>query len=122
MFFHFAKTAFFLVGIFLVTSLPSLHADEPKAKPPKPDTFAAPMQGKARLAFCYAPDDGCGRKAADQWCQRKGFKGAKDWVKYPRDAAKPLAGRYLGSDFPCSKGQCDLFESITCRTGPPTFF
>lgn len=94
-----------------------------KTDPAKSDTptFISPMQGKQRLAYCYAPNDGCGRKAADGWCQRKGFKGAKDWVKYPSEA-KPQAGRYLGSDVSCPRGQCETFESITCRTGPPTFF
>ena len=87
-----------------------------------PETFAAPMQGKQRLAFCYTPEEGCGSKAADAWCQGKGYKGAKKWEVEPKEQGKARSARYIGSDVSCKPRQCDTFGSITCRTGPPTFF
>lgn len=83
--------------------------------------FAAPMQGKQRLAYCYSPEEGCGAKAADAWCRGKGYKGAHKWEAEPKEQVKASA-RYIGSDMTCKPRQCDTFSTITCRTGPPTFF
>jgi hypothetical protein len=87
------------------------------ANPDQP-VFANPMQGNS----CYAPEDGCGRKAADAWCQGKGYKGAQKWEVEPKDQGKARSARYIGSDVTCKARQCDTFSSVTCRTGPPTFF
>ncbi|HEX5034222.1 MAG TPA: hypothetical protein VFW62_07065, partial [bacterium] len=89
--------------------------------PDKP-VFVEPMQGKQHLAYCYAPEEGCGSKAAEAWCQGKGYKGAQKWEMEAKDQGKARSARYIGSDVSCKPRQCDTFSSITCRTGPPTFF
>jgi len=107
----------------VVKILPPLPgvAETPAAKDSEP-TFPNPMQGKNRLAYCYSPDDGCGEKAANTWCVNRGYKGAKKWEMEARDMGKSKTTRYIGSDQSCKPGACDAFASITCRTGPPTFF
>ena len=89
---------------------------------PKTEIYLAPKQGKYRLAYCYSPNEGCGEKAAKAWCEAKGFKGAKEWKVQHQDHGKVKASRYIGSDGSCKTRDCDIFESITCRMGPPTFF
>lgn len=89
---------------------------------PNKPVFVEPMQGKQRLAYCYAPEEGCGSKAAEAWCQGKGYKGAQKWEMEPKDQGKARSARYIGSDMTCKPRACDTFLSITCRTGPPTFF
>ena len=89
---------------------------------PNKPVFSQPMQGKQRLAYCYAPEQGCGSKAADAWCQEKGYKGAQKWEVDPKENGKARSARYIGSDLTCKPGACDTFSSIMCRSGPPTFF
>ena len=101
---------------------PATAKAEDNDRDPSRPVFVNPMQGKQRLAYCYAPEEGCGRKAAEAWCQGKGYKGAQKWEVEPKEQGKARSARYIGSDAACKARQCDTFSSVTCRTGPPTFF
>ncbi|MCC7345034.1 MAG: hypothetical protein IT573_08850 [Deltaproteobacteria bacterium] len=110
--------------LFSILALGGLAASEGLAKSvePKEETYQAPKQGKQRLAYCYEPDKGCGKKAADAWCKTKGYKTAKEWKVLEQNGRKVKATRYIGSEGTCRARGCHTFESITCRMGPPTFF
>ena len=111
-----------LVVVFSSFALDGAFANAFKISEPKTELYNAPMQGKQRLAYCYTPDKGCGGKAANEWCKTKGYKSAKHWEVHHQDTGKVRAGRYIGSDAACKGRTCDLFGSITCSMGPPTFF
>ncbi|HCU23562.1 MAG TPA: hypothetical protein DF383_00985 [Deltaproteobacteria bacterium] len=109
-----------LFGLFFITlTLPSAYSKDDK---PTTETFMEPREGKSRLAYCFTPGEGCGEKAANAWCKVKGFKGAKEWKVHHQTEGKVRVTRYIGTEGTCRTRDCDTFESITCRMGPPTFF
>ncbi len=103
---------------------PKVKSDLAKGDPGKPDKFPTPMMGGQHLAYCYTKDNGCGTGAANAWCKSKGFKEAKEFEVLEAPEGKTRTTKYIGDGKICKSrdGSCDMFESISCKKDPPTFF
>jgi len=79
--------------------------------------FTKPMNGKNRLDYCFAWQDGCGQKAADAFCEKMGFANASDFtIAQGIGANSPT--RTIGDGSVCDNNGCDGFMSITCYKAP----
>lgn len=77
--------------------------------------YYAPKYEDKRLAWCYSEDQGCGEKAANTWCNRRGYSRAMFWEIYDKKEDPKLQARFIGNKRLCRPGGCDTFRSITCR-------
>src|SRR5437763_9560232 len=82
-------------------------------------TYTKPRWKDQRLDWCFKWGTDCGQPAADHFCRRRRFSGAKDF------RAEANVGRYeptrvAGTDQVCNQPWCTGFEYITCF-GPLPF-
>ncbi len=76
-------------------------------------TYRKPRWKDERLDWCFKWGIDCGQPAADHFCRRRRFSGAKDF------RAEPNVGRYeptrvAGTDQVCNQPWCTGFDYITC--------
>ena len=82
-------------------------------------TYRKPRWMDQRLDWCFVWGKDCGQPAADHFCRRRRFSGAKDF------RAEPNVGTYeptrlAGSNQVCNQPFCTGFEYITCFGPLPT--
>ena len=66
-----------------------------------------------RLDWCLNSGSGCGQPAADRFCHRKEYRGARSFAQDPDiGASEPTT--ISGSDEVCNQSICDGFKYITC--------
>jgi hypothetical protein len=83
------------------------------AKPSEIKLFEKPMYNGKRLSWCHDFADGCGKTAADAFCQSNGFSKASDFSQDPHigDVAPT---RSMADGAVCDQAPCDGFKAITC--------
>ncbi|HMQ58002.1 MAG TPA: hypothetical protein PKE65_05595 [Rhizobiaceae bacterium] len=82
-------------------------------KPTPVRTYWKPKWGGDRLDWCVNWAQGCGKAAADKFCQTKGFSTAKAFVMDP-NIGNAHRTRLIGTGAVCDQGFCDGFRKITC--------
>lgn len=76
-------------------------------------TYAKPMYQDLRLDFCLQWGQNCGQPAADAFCQRRRFTGAKQFRAERVGPAR--ATRLIGTGQVCAnQAYCTGFDFITC--------
>jgi hypothetical protein len=105
-----------------------ITCEKPDAPPPPPPpgpapgtgggdshTYNNPKIGGAKLNFCFRKGVNCdGQRAADAFCDRKGYDQASDFQQSP--PLSPLyPTRYIGNGRICKSLVCFGFSSITCE-------
>lgn len=84
-------------------------------------TFYKPKLGADRLDLCINWGVGCGKPAADAWCQAKGYtKSTGHSVAHNIGAATRT--RLIGTGAVCDQGFCDGFKAIKCFKPTPVQF
>ncbi|HAU1034029.1 TPA: hypothetical protein ACT9A3_000551 [Legionella pneumophila] len=83
--------------------------------PPKPyhyreKKFAVPRYNDYRVDWCMERNKGCGKQAANSFCNRMGYMQAKDFVKQ----AQVSATKTIGNQELCFGNQCNAFKMIIC--------
>jgi hypothetical protein len=76
-------------------------------------TFKKPVYSGFRLDWCFAGQSGCGKKAANAYCDSQGYDIATNFQLAPKIGPfKPT--RQIGSGAVCNRPLCDAFKFITC--------
>lgn len=76
-------------------------------------TFLKPKAGALRVNYCFRPNSGCGKKAADAFCDISGYDNAISFIQSPPLGLKKTTV-FLGTGQACP-GFCPGFAEITCR-------
>ncbi len=80
---------------------------------PVTQTFNQPHWGAQRLDWCLNWGQGCGKGAADAFCQKHGFAQAQSFAEDQNiGASQPT--RLITTGAICDQGFCDGFSQITC--------
>lgn len=80
--------------------------------------FSKPKVGGDRLDLCVNWATGCGKPAADAWCQSKGYtKSAGHSVDHNIGASTRT--RLIGTGAVCDQGFCDGFKKVRCYKPTP---
>ena len=84
-------------------------------------TFSNPKWNGYALDWCKNFEQGCGKLAADTFCQKKGYPQAAAWVKLNQ---VPYQTMTIGQNAICNPSvhRCDSFQSITCQQTVVNFF
>jgi hypothetical protein len=102
-----------LMWLGLAASLGSAQALE--------QDFVKPKIGIFRLDWCRVWGAQCGKPAADQYCQSKGFSQSNNFEEaFDIGASTPTV--VIGTGQQCADPSCDGFTFITCEkpnAGPP---
>lgn len=72
--------------------------------------YSEPEVDGVRVDWCYGWSKGCGKPAADAYCQSEGYAEAKEFDK--AEGVGPT--RVLSTGQLCDDPTCDGFESLTC--------
>lgn len=72
--------------------------------------FTVPRFNHYRLDYCYEPNKGCGKRAADAFCIKMGYAKA---LRFERET-KILATKNLSQGNLCFGQSCDGFKNIIC--------
>lgn len=72
--------------------------------------YANPRYNQFRVSWCYDRNKGCGRKAANYYCNRMGYIKAKTFEKETHVSAT----KTIGSQHLCFGSDCVGFKSIIC--------
>ena len=81
-------------------------------------TIIKPMYGPNRLDWCRDWAVGCGKDAADAYCQSIGYESASGFSEaFDIGASSPT--RLIGTGAVCDQGFCDGFKAITCYKPSP---
>ncbi len=78
------------------------------------DEFSNPKYKGHLLDWCVNWGSGCGKPAADKWCQSKGYDGAEAFNK---NEDVGMSTRLIGSNQVCDEQMCDSFTMIACFKG-----
>jgi len=78
-------------------------------------TFINPKQGGNRLDWCLDWATGCGKPAADAWCQSKGYGGGSSDFSMAANIGASTPTRLIRTGALCDQGFCDGFAKITCE-------
>jgi hypothetical protein len=81
--------------------------------------FSDPMYNGNRLDWCQNWAQGCGKAAADAWCQWRGFSNATNF-SIDEDIGGSSPTRVIGTGALCDQGFCDGFSHIQCWKPDPT--
>jgi hypothetical protein len=107
-------------GFKFITCENTDEADNPD--PPAPayvdKVFLKPALNGQRIHYCFKPGKGCGKAAAEAFCDIQGYDEAIAF-----EQSNPLIGaktpRFIGSGQICKEGlNCIGFKGITCRKEP----
>lgn len=79
-------------------------------KPGAGDVYIEPKVQGVRVDWCFAWQKGCGQKAADAFCQSKGYAAAAKFFK--AESVGPT--RVLSTGQLCDDTKCDGFSSLQC--------
>lgn len=81
--------------------------------------FNTPMWNGDRLDWCLNGSTGCGKDAADAFCETRGYESA---IKFEQAASigSQQKTRLIATGAVCDQNFCDGFKSITCSTPRPT--
>lgn len=72
--------------------------------------YTEPQIGRYRVDWCFALNEACGRMAADQFCQLKGFRKARDYkIEHNIGLSIIMSNRQI-----CRHKDCDGFKWIRC--------
>jgi hypothetical protein len=99
------------------------NADEPDdPDPPAPafidKEFAKPSLAGQRIHYCFKPGNGCGKKAAQAFCDIQGYDGAIAFSQ-SNVLLGAKAPRFIGTGQTCQGGlNCVGFRAIVCRKEP----
>ncbi len=105
-------------GFTFITCATATLPPPPLPPPPLPPAtakqiFFKPKYNGVRLDWCFDEGEGCGKQAADAWCDDQGFDEA---IKFRIASAigplKPTV--YIGSGQTTLKPLANAFKSITC--------
>lgn len=96
-------------------------AEEEDPDPPAPafvkKDFVKPSLNGQRIHYCFKPGGGCGKKAADAFCDIQGYDEAIAFQQ-----SNVLLGakspRFIGTGQICNGLECVGFKGITCRKEP----
>jgi len=91
------------------------------AKEDKEDekTYNKPRWFENRLDWCFKQGSECGQPAADNFCKRRRFTGARDFAADPNiGSSEPT--RISGTNEICNKNYCTGFKYITCYGPVPS--
>ena len=80
----------------------------------KTQSFNAPMVGGVRLDWCAHFGNGCGKAAADLFCQQSGFSVADRFAIDENIGRRGVATMVLGDNRQCQGPTCSGFRVITC--------
>ncbi|WP_343560639.1 hypothetical protein [Kiloniella sp. b19] len=78
-----------------------------------PDSFENPVVGSFRLNYCRLPGEDCGKPAAVEWCQAKGYQTATRWA-LDRNIGALFPTANIGDGTVCSSFQCSGFRYVSC--------
>ncbi len=81
---------------------------------PVQQTFSSPTEDGVRVDLCYSNGTGCGIEAATQWCKRRQFTGAIDYVEDFDVGKNGILTKVLSTGMICNGSWCDSFKTITC--------
>jgi hypothetical protein len=79
--------------------------------------FLKPSLNGQRIHYCFKPSGGCGKKAADAFCDIQGYDEAVSFAQ-SNVLLGSKAPRFIGSGQICSGLNCVGFKGITCRKEP----
>jgi hypothetical protein len=82
-------------------------------------SFGAPKWKGDRLDWCQSWSTGCGKAAADAFCQATGYQNATAFEQAPNIGASQRT-RLIATGAVCDQDFCDGFKSITCFKPNPT--
>jgi hypothetical protein len=106
-------------GFKSITCENSDDVDDPD--PPAQDfidkEFLKPALNGQRIHYCFKPSGGCGKKAADAFCDIQGYDGAISFAQ-SNVLLGAKAPRFIGSGQVCTGLNCMGFKGITCRKEP----
>ena len=94
----------------------------PPPAPPPPSfidkTFTKPSLAGQRIHYCFKPNGGCGKKAADAFCDIQGYDEAIAFQQ-SNVLLGAKAPRFIGSGQTCQGSlNCVGFKAIVCRKEP----
>lgn len=83
--------------------------------------FANPTHNGYALDWCRNFEQGCGKQAADLYCQKKGYGTAGSFAMRPQVSVPTMT---IGQNAICSPSvhRCDSFQYISCQETKKTFF
>jgi hypothetical protein len=106
-------------GFKSITCENSDEVDDPD--PPAPayidKDFLKPALNGQRIHYCFKPSGGCGKKAADAFCDIQGYDEAISFAQ-SNVLLGAKAPRFIGSGQICTGLNCVGFKGITCRKEP----
>lgn len=88
------------------------------ALPQDEKTFNKPRWFDDRLDWCLIPGKKCGKPAADNFCKRRRYTGARNFAQDP-DIGGSEPTRISGTNQVCNSPICDGFKFITCYAPIP---
>ncbi|MEZ5810967.1 MAG: hypothetical protein R3D45_06070 [Rhizobiaceae bacterium] len=80
--------------------------------------FSKPKVGGDRLDLCLNWGTGCGKPAADAWCQTKGYTKSAGHV-IDHNIGASTRTRLIGTGAVCDQGYCDGFKKVSCFKPTP---
>jgi hypothetical protein len=105
---------------FLAIILMAFALDAPAAAATK--TIVNPTYNGNRLDWCKDWGVGCGKEAADAYCQSIGYQSANSFSEAV-DIGASSPTRLITTGAVCDQGFCDGFAQITCfKYSPPAVF
>ena len=112
------KTARIILGVigFLFIAL-SFYLFYSESIVPKSNTrtFYKPSIEGYRIDWCYGYTTGCGKVAADEFCQLNDFSEAFEFAIDNNVGEQGIITKVLRTGELCTETYCDSFEIITCR-------
>jgi hypothetical protein len=107
-------------GFKFITCENTDEADNPD--PPAPvyvdKAFSKPSLNGQRIHYCFKPGQGCGKKAADAFCDIQGYDESISFQQ-SNVLLGAKAPRFIGTGQLCQDGlNCVGFKGITCRKEP----
>jgi len=81
-------------------------------------TFNQPNWKGDRLDWCLNWSQGCGKAAADAYCQASGYQNATDFAMTP-DIGTSQKTRLISTGAVCDQDFCDGFKYISCFKPAP---
>lgn len=85
---------------------------------PEGRRFDNPLLNGRRVDWCREWATNCGAPAADLYCKKRGFYGAKSWAQAPNIGAQGQTTMCLGTGQLCQAPHCDGFSFISCSYHP----